>query len=63
MPLAMRLLEPALRGVRVEIGLSGAMPDQAPPYAAMVGFTCDSVETFGKAIEQHGAELRADIPN
>jgi len=62
MPLAMRLLEPALRGVSVEIGLSGGMPDQAPPFAAICGFTCDSVEAFGMVLAQHGAELSADIP-
>jgi uncharacterized protein (TIGR02118 family) len=63
MPLAMRLMAPILKGVSVEIGLGGGMPGQAPPFVAMVGFSCDSVGEFGKLFAQHNAELLADIPN
>jgi uncharacterized protein (TIGR02118 family) len=63
MPLAIKLLEPALKGVSVEIGVSGAMPDQAPPYAAIVGFTCESAQAFSDAFIPVAAELQGDIPN
>jgi uncharacterized protein (TIGR02118 family) len=62
MPLAIRLMEPALKGVSVEIGVSGATPDQAPSYAAIVGFTCESAKAFNEAFEPHRAVLMADIP-
>lgn len=63
MPLAMKLLGSALKGVSVEIGVSGAMPDQPPPYAAMVGFTCESAEAFAEAFLPCAAQLQGDIPN
>jgi uncharacterized protein (TIGR02118 family) len=62
MPMAIRLLGPAIKAVSVEIGISGAMPGDPAPYAAMVGFTCESVMAFNRAIQGCGEELRADIP-
>lgn len=63
MPLAIKLLEPALKRVSVEIGVSGATPDQPSPFAAIVGFTCESVRAFSDAFLPHAAELQGDIPN
>jgi len=63
MPLAIRLLEPALKAVSAEIGVSGAMPDQAPPYAATAAFTFESVKAFTDAVMPHFAQLQGDIPN
>jgi uncharacterized protein (TIGR02118 family) len=63
MPLAIRLLKPALKAVTAEIGLSAAMPGQPPPYAAMCAFTFESVEAFTAAVMPHYKELQADIPN
>ena len=62
MPLANKLLESAIKAVSVEIGLSGATPNEMPPYAAIVGFTCETVEAFNQAFLAHAAELQADIP-
>lgn len=63
MPLACRLLAPVLEGVSVDIGLSGAAPDQPAPFAAICEFTCESAQAFGDALAPHQAELMADIPN
>jgi uncharacterized protein (TIGR02118 family) len=63
MPLAIRLMTPILKGVSVEIGIAGGAPGQPPPFVALVGFTCESVEEFAAAFAQHNAELMADIPN
>jgi uncharacterized protein (TIGR02118 family) len=62
MPMALRLLGSALKGVSVEIGVSGAAPDLAPPFWAIAGFTCDSVQAFTEAFLPHAAELQGDIP-
>ena len=63
MPLAIKLLEPALKGVSVDIGMSGATPDQAPPYAAICEFICESTQAFYDAFLPHAATLQADIHN
>ena len=63
MPLAIRVLGPALKAVSAEIGLSGAMPGSQAPNAALASFTFDSVEAFTAAVMPHYAELQADIPN
>jgi uncharacterized protein (TIGR02118 family) len=63
MPLAIRLIGPVLKAVSVEIGIPGGAPGQEPPFAAVVGFTCESVQAFGEASTPHMAELQADIPN
>ncbi len=63
MPLAARLLAPALKAVIVELGVSGGAPDQAPPYAAICGFTCETVQAFMDAFVPHQAELQGDILN
>jgi uncharacterized protein (TIGR02118 family) len=63
MPLAVKLLGPALKAVTVELGVSGGAPDQDPPFAAICGFTCDSVQDFMDAFVPHQTELQNDIPN
>jgi len=63
MPLAIRLLKPALKAVSAEIGISGAMPDSAPPNAAIASFTFESIEAFSAAVMPHYMELQSDIPN
>jgi len=62
MPMAVRLLGPALRGATAEIGVGGAAPGEAAPYAAIAGFTCESVEAFTQAFLPIAAQLQGDIP-
>lgn len=63
MPMAMRLLKPALKATTVDIGLSGGAPGEPAPFAAICEFTCESVQAFTEAAMPHNNELRADIPN
>jgi uncharacterized protein (TIGR02118 family) len=63
MPLAIRLLGPALKGVSAEIGTSAAMPDQPPPFFAMATFTFETVQAFTEAVMPHYTELQSDIQN
>jgi uncharacterized protein (TIGR02118 family) len=63
MPLAIRLLGSALKGVSAEIGVSAAMPGSAPPYAAIATFTFESVQAFTQAVMPHYVQLQGDIPN
>ena len=62
MPLAIRLLKPALKAVSAEIGISSAMPNQPTPNAAIAAFTFESVQAFTEAVMPHYAELQGDIP-
>ena len=62
MPLAIKRLQPALKGATAEIGISSDMPGQ-PAYAAIAVFLFESVEAFNTAVMPHHAELQGDIPN
>jgi uncharacterized protein (TIGR02118 family) len=46
MPMSARLLGAAVKDISIEIGIGGGAPNEPSPYAAIVGFTCDSVDAF-----------------
>jgi uncharacterized protein (TIGR02118 family) len=62
MPMATKLLGPALKAVSAEIGVGSGVPGDAAPFAAIAGFTCESVEAFAQAMMPVAAQLQADIP-
>jgi uncharacterized protein (TIGR02118 family) len=63
MPMSIARLGPAMRRIEVEIGVSGALPDQPPTHVAMCHFVCDTAEAFLAAFLPHAAELQADMIN
>ena len=63
MPMAARLLGAAVKEISVEIGIGGGAPGEPAPYAAIVGFTCDSVDAFTTAFMPIAGQLQGDIPN
>jgi len=63
MPMAQRLLAPALRGVQVEQGISGDAPGSPAPYAAMGHLLFESLEAFLSVFVPNAAQLQGDIPN
>jgi uncharacterized protein (TIGR02118 family) len=63
MPMAIKLLGTAVKAVSAEIGVTGATPDQPPPYAAICAFTCESTSAFTEAFLPHASVLQGDIPN
>ena len=63
MPMAKRLLGPAVKSISIEIGIGGEAPGEPAPYAAIVGFTCESVEAFTTAFMPVAGQLQGDIPN
>ena len=63
MPMAKRLLGEAVKAISVEIGIGGGEPGAPPPYAAIVGFTSETVEAFMGAFVPVMGQLQADIPN
>ena len=62
MPMAERLLGSAIKAISVEIGRSGASPDDPPAFAAICGFTCESVQDFMGAFLPVADRLQGDIP-
>jgi uncharacterized protein (TIGR02118 family) len=62
MPMAERLLGPAIKAITVEIGRSGEQPGEQPPFAAVCGFTCETVEDFVQAFTPVAGQLQGDIP-
>ena len=63
MPLAARLLGSAVKAISVEIDLAGAGAGEPPPFAAMCGFTCETVDDFMRAFAPVASQLQGDIPN
>jgi uncharacterized protein (TIGR02118 family) len=63
MPMAKRLLGDAVKAISIEIGVGGGAPGAPAPYAAVVGFTSESVETFMGAFVPVMGQLQGDIPN
>ena len=63
MPMAKRLLGAAVKELSIEIGIGGAEPGEPAPFAAIVGFTCETVEAFTAAFMPVADQLQGDIPN
>jgi uncharacterized protein (TIGR02118 family) len=63
MPLAVKLLGRTVMAVTAEIGIAGETPGAPPPYAAIAGFTCESVDVFLQAFLPVAGHLQSDVPN
>jgi uncharacterized protein (TIGR02118 family) len=63
MPMVQARIGAACTGFTVEAGLAGGAPGSAPAYVAVGAFLVTSLEAFGAAMAQHGAEIMGDIPN
>ena len=63
MPMSERLLGPAVKAISVEIGRSGATLEDQPPFAAICGFTCETVQAFTDAFVPVAGQLQGDISN
>jgi uncharacterized protein (TIGR02118 family) len=62
-PMVQKSWSPAVKGVTVEQGISGAAPGAAMTYRAIAQFLFNSVEEFQAAYEPPAMEVRADVPN
>ena len=63
MPMVQARIGAACTGFTVDAGIAGGAPGQAAPYVAIGVLTVTSVEAFGAAMAQHGAEVMGDIPH
>ena len=61
-PLVARLLGAALKGVSIETGISGAMPDQPAAYAITCHLIFESTAAFYEAFTPHAEVIMGDIP-
>ena len=62
MPMSARLLGPAVKAITVEIGRPGPGTEDVPPFAAICGFTCKTVQDFMDAFLPVAGQLQGDIP-
>jgi len=62
MPMAQRLLAPAIKGIAVEQGICGNTPDSPPTYAAMGHLFFESLDAFLGVFVSNAATLVDDIP-
>lgn len=63
MPMVQARIGAACTGFTVDAGMAGGAPGQAAPYVAIGALMVTSVEAFGAAMGQHGAEIMGDISN
>jgi uncharacterized protein (TIGR02118 family) len=63
MPMSAQLLGSAIKAITVEIGRGGEIPGAPAPFAAICGFTCETVEDFMGAFTPVADQLQGDIPN
>lgn len=63
MPMVQARIGAACTGFTVDAGMAGGAPGSPPPYAAVGALTITSIEAFGAAMAQHGAEIMGDVPN
>ena len=63
MPMVKARLGSACSYYTVEKGLAGGAPNSPPAFVAMCAFICDSVEGYEAALQEHRAEVLADIAN
>ncbi|MBF0564848.1 MAG: EthD family reductase [Nitrospirae bacterium] len=63
MPMSIRLLGEALRGVTVGLGISGGPPGSQPTYVVIARLLFDSPEAFYAAFMPHAEVLQGDIHN
>jgi uncharacterized protein (TIGR02118 family) len=63
MPLARRLVGPALLNVSVDEGFAGSTPDSPAPYFAIGHLYFDSMASFMDSFPAHVPQLLADVPN
>jgi uncharacterized protein (TIGR02118 family) len=63
MPMVQARIGAACTGFTVDAGLGGGAPGQPAPYAAIGVLLLSSVEAFGAAMAEHGAEIMGDVPN
>ena len=61
-PLLLGLIGGAFSSVTVEIGTLGGTSDQLPPFTAICGFTCATVQAFTSAFLPNADLLQSDIP-
>ena len=63
MPMVQARIGAACTGFTVDAGMAGGAPGQTAPFVAIGALLVTSVEAFGAAMGQHGAEIMGDISN
>jgi len=61
-PMAHRLLAPAIKSFTVDSGVLGGGPDVPPPFLAIGEQTYESVEAFMEVFMPNAEALQGDIP-
>jgi uncharacterized protein (TIGR02118 family) len=62
-PLSKQRLQPALKNISIDYGLSSITPGSKPPFHAIGHLLFDSLESFYEAVTPHIEEFKGDVPN
>ena len=63
MPMVARLLGDSLKGYKIDIGLSGRIPNEPTPYLAIGYLYFDQLSAYQNSFGPHAKEIVGDIPN
>ena len=63
MPMVKQKIGAAIKEMSVDEGVGTAPPGTQAPFAAIGHLLFDSLDAFGAAFAQYGAEIMADVPN
>ncbi|WP_299683660.1 EthD family reductase [uncultured Dokdonia sp.] len=63
MPMVADLMGEALKGLRIDTGISGRTPDDPIPYLAIGYLYFDSLEAYQEAFAPVAEKIVTDIPN
>jgi uncharacterized protein (TIGR02118 family) len=63
LPLIARLIGPALKGISIEEGVSGAMPGSSPQFVMTSHFSFESLDAFQAAFYPHAQDIMNDVKN
>jgi uncharacterized protein (TIGR02118 family) len=63
LPMVIKAIGDALKGIELDLGIGNGAPDQPAPYAAIAHLKFDDIASFQKAFGPHAATFAADVKN
>ena len=63
LPMVIRTLGDALKGLELDLGMASRIPGQPAPFVAIAHLKFEDLDTFKTSFEPHAPLLAADVKN